>query len=68
MYETDKWWLKMESIYNIEALIYELEKIRKEEGNREVYIRDTYSSGEYLRISEIWLNGGKDVIIDIDTD
>lgn len=58
----------MESIYNIGELIYKLEKIKEEEGNREVYIRDIYSTGEYLRISEIWINGGKDIIIDIDKD
>lgn len=58
----------MESIYNIEELIYKLEKIKEEEGNREVYIRDIYSTGEYLRISEIWINGGKAIIIDIDKD
>lgn len=54
----------MESIYNIDELIYKLKKIRKEKGNKEIYIRDTYSTGEYLRISEIWINGGGDIIID----
>ena len=68
MYETDKWWLRMESIYNIEALINKLTEIKEKEGNIEVYIRDTYSSGEYLRISEIWVDGDRDVIIDIDKD
>lgn len=58
----------MEPIYNIEALIYELEEIKKRKGNREVYVRDLYSTGEYLRISGIWVNGGGDIIIDIDID
>ena len=58
----------MESIYNIEALINKLIEIKEKEGNIEVYIRDTYSGGEYLRISEIWVDGDKDVIIDIDKD
>lgn len=58
----------MESIYNIKALIDKLEEIKKEEGNIEVYIRDNYSTGEYLRISEIWVDGDNDVIIDIDKD
>lgn len=58
----------MEPIYNIEALIYELEEIKKRKGNKEVYVRDLYSTGEYLRISGIWVNGGGDIIIDVDID
>lgn len=55
----------MESIYNIKALIDKLEEINKEEGNIEVYVQDNYSTGEYLRISGIWIDGDNDVIIDI---
>lgn len=55
----------MESIYNIKALIDKLEEINKEEGNIEVYVQDNYSTGEYLRISGIWIDRDNDVIIDI---
>ena len=55
----------MEPIYNIEALIYELEKVKKRKENEEVYIRDLYSTGEYLRISGVWVDDDEDIIIDV---
>ena len=56
----------MEPIYNIDKLINELQNIRKKEGNTEIYIKDTYSTDEYLRISDIRIDEDKDVIIEID--
>lgn len=54
-----------EPIYNIDALIKALQKIRKEIGhNAELYIKDTYSTDEYLRISEIRVDDDGDVIIE----
>lgn len=54
----------MESIYNIDALIEKLQQIRKEIGNAEVYIKETYSSDEYVRISDIRIDEDGDVIIE----
>lgn len=56
----------MESIYNIDELINKLKEIRKEKENEEIYIRDIYSTGEYLRISEIWIDEDGDIILDSD--
>lgn len=53
-----------ESIYNLDKLINKLQTIRKDTGNAEVYIKDTYSSDEYLRISNIRIDEDGDVIIE----
>ncbi len=54
----------MESIYNIDELIKKLKEIRKETENIEVYIKDTYSTDEYLRISNIRIDEDGDLIIE----
>lgn len=55
----------MESIYNIDELIKQLKKIRNIIGeNAEVYIKDVYSTDEYLRISNIRIDEDRDVIIE----
>ena len=52
------------AIYNIDELINQLKNIRNIlDKNAEVYIKDVYSTDEYLRISEIRIDGDKDVII-----
>jgi len=55
----------MNQIYNISKLIKQLKKIEKEYGNCEIYIKDTYSTDEYLRISDLRVDQDKDVIIEI---
>lgn len=53
------------AIYNIDELINQLKNIRNIlDKNAEVYIKDVYSTDEYLRISEIRIDGDKDVIIE----
>lgn len=55
----------MEPIYNIDELINKLLEIKKQlDGNAEVYIKEIYASGEYLRISDIRINEEGDVIIE----
>ena len=55
----------MESVYNIDELIKQLNKIRNKIGeNREVYIKDVYSTDEYLRISNIRIDEDGDIIIE----
>lgn len=56
------------SVYNIDELINRLKKIREKNGNIEVYIKDTYSTDEYLRISELRIDGDGDLIIENDID
>lgn len=57
----------MEEIFNIDELIKVLKEYRNEVGeNAEVYIKDTYSTGEYLRISCIRIDGEGDIIIEDD--
>ena len=57
--------IKKESIYNIDALINKLQSIRnKITDNAEVYIKDTYSTDEYLRISDIRIDEDGDIIIE----
>ena len=58
----------MESIYNIDELIKRLKEIRKETENIEVYIKDTYSTDEYLRISNIRIDEDGDLIIENNTE
>lgn len=53
-----------ESIYNLDELINKLKTIRKSIGNAEVYIKETYSCDEYLRISDIRIDEDGDVIIE----
>ncbi len=54
-----------ESVYNIDELIKQLKKIRNIIGkNAEVYIKDVYSTDEYLRISNIRIDEDKDIIIE----
>ena len=56
------------SIYNIDELIHKLNKIRKfqTKKNTEVYIKDVYSTDEYLRISDIRIDEDGDIIIEND--
>lgn len=55
----------MNSIYNLEELIERLNKIkRKISDNPEVYIKDVYSTDEYLRISDIRIDEDGDIIIE----
>lgn len=53
-----------ESIYNLDELISKLQKIRQGIGNANVYIKEIYSSDEYLRISNIRVDEDGDVIIE----
>lgn len=53
-----------ESIYNLDELISKLQKIRQGIGNTDVYIKEIYSSNEYLRISNIRVDEDGDVIIE----
>lgn len=52
------------SIYNIDELINKLKKIREKNGNVEIYIKDSYSTDEYLRISDLRIDGDGDLIIE----
>ena len=57
--------INKEAIYNIEELINRLKTIREKlNENSEVYIKDVYSTDEYLRISDIRIDGDGDVIIE----
>ena len=54
-----------ESIYNIDELINRLQKVRNKVGkNVEVFIKDVYSTDEYLRISDIRIDEDGDIIIE----
>ena len=56
----------MNNIFNIDKLIQELHKIRNEsKENIEVYIKDTYSTGDYLRITDIRIDEDGDLILEI---
>ena len=57
--------INKEAIYNIDELINRLKTIREKlNENSEVYIKDVYSTDEYLRISDIRIDGDGDVIIE----
>lgn len=57
--------INKDAIYNIDELINKLKTIREKlNENSEVYIKDVYSTDEYLRISDIRIDRDGDVIIE----